>query len=101
MARRNDLMPIAAIRGLGAMVGFDIVNERGGLREPDAEATTKQVTRAALERGLVLLSCGVDANVIRILVPLTASDAIVDEGMSILGASLQRTPDSQPSARRG
>jgi 4-aminobutyrate aminotransferase / (S)-3-amino-2-methylpropionate transaminase / 5-aminovalerate transaminase len=34
------------------------------------------------------LSCGVYANTIRILVPLTASDAIVDEGLDIIERSL-------------
>ena len=45
-------------------------------------------TLATAKRGLVLLSCGVYANVIRILVPLTASDALLDEGMAILAESL-------------
>lgn len=87
MERRNDLVPIAAIRRLGAMIGFDIVKERSSF-EPDA-ATTKQVTTRALENGLVLLSCGTNFNVIRILVPLTASDAVVDEGLGMLEESLR------------
>ena len=73
LQRRNDLLPIAAIRGPGAMVAFDIVKERGS-DAPDAEATSR-VTKRAFENGLVLLSCGTNANTIRILVPLTASDA--------------------------
>jgi 4-aminobutyrate aminotransferase/(S)-3-amino-2-methylpropionate transaminase len=81
-AKRNDLMPIAAIRGPGAMIGFEIVKHRGSF-EPDAEAT-KRLTTAALQNGLIVLSCGVYNNVIRILVPLTASDAILDEGMGML-----------------
>ena len=40
MARSNDLLPIAAIRGLGAMIAFEIVKERGGY-EPDPEATKR------------------------------------------------------------
>ena len=43
------------------------------------------------QRGLVLLSCGVYGNVIRILVPLTASDAVLDEGLAILSASFDAT----------
>ena len=86
-AKRNDLMPIAAIRGPGAMIGFEIVKHRGSV-EPDAEAT-KRLTTAALEKGLIVLSCGTNANVIRILVPLTASDAIVDEGMRMLEQAMQ------------
>ncbi len=86
LQRRNDLLPIAAIRGPGAMVAFDIVKERGS-DAPDAEATSR-VTKRAFENGLVLLSCGTNANTIRILVPLTASDAIVDEGLGLLEKSL-------------
>lgn len=83
---RNDLLPIAAVRGPGAMVAFDVVQDRAG-EVPDAEAT-KRVTKAAYENGLVLLSCGTNANTIRILVPLTASDAIVDEGLGLLEKAL-------------
>jgi len=87
MARRNDLVPIAAIRGLGAMVAFDIVKERGTFA-PDPD-TTKRVTVRALDRGLVVLACGVYGNVIRILVPLTASHATVDEGLDVLESALR------------
>ena len=80
-------MPMAAIRGPGAMVGFEIVKERGGF-VPDPEAT-KLLTERALALGLVVLSCGVYGNVIRILVPLTASDAIIDEGLGMLEESLK------------
>ena len=73
IAQRNDTVAMSAIRGPGAMVAFDIVKSRGG-EEPDADAT-KRVTAAALAEGLVLLSCGVHANTIRILMPLTISDA--------------------------
>ena len=85
---RNDLVPVQAIRGPGAMVAFDIVKDRTS-GEPDAEAT-KRVVQRAWQGGLVLLSCGVNANTIRILVPLTASDAIVDEGVDRLEAALVR-----------
>lgn len=86
MARRNDTVAIASIRGPGAMVAFDVVKDASG-NEPDADAT-KRVTQAALAEGLVLLSCGVFANTIRILVPLTASDAILDEGLGKLERAL-------------
>lgn len=86
MRRRNDLIPISAIRGPGGMVAFDIVKSPG-TDEPDAEAT-KQVIKRAYEKGLILLSCGVYANTVRILVPLTASDAIIDEGLDLLEQAL-------------
>lgn len=86
IASRNDIVPIAAIRGPGAMIAFDIVKERGA-HEPDAEAT-RRVVAAALEDGLILLSCGIHGNAIRILVPLTASDALLDDGMERLERAL-------------
>lgn len=86
IAARNDVVPIAAIRGHGAMIGFDIVKSRGAY-EADADAT-KRVTTAALGEGLILLSCGVFGNVIRILVPLTVSDAVLDEGLDKLEKAL-------------
>lgn len=84
--QRNDLLPISAIRGPGAMIAFDVVKERGS-DEPDAEMT-KRITTRAYENGLVLLSCGTTFSTIRILVPLTASDAIIDEGLDVLELAL-------------
>ncbi|MGN6209199.1 4-aminobutyrate--2-oxoglutarate transaminase [Asticcacaulis sp.] len=86
LAQRNDIVPMAAIRGLGAMIAFDIVTERGSFA-PDA-AATKAVTTKAQANGLILLSCGVYANTIRLLAPLTASDDILDEGLAKLEAAL-------------
>jgi 4-aminobutyrate aminotransferase / (S)-3-amino-2-methylpropionate transaminase / 5-aminovalerate transaminase len=82
IAKRNDTAPIAAIRGQGAMIAFDIVKSRG-THDPDGDAA-KRVTTQALANGLVLLSCGIYGETIRILVPLTASDAVVDEGLDRL-----------------
>ncbi len=86
IAQRNDTLPIGAIRGLGAMIGFEIFRERGGT-EPDAEAT-RRVTASAMQEGLVLLSCGVFANVIRVLVPLTVQDEVLEEGLDKLERAL-------------
>lgn len=88
IADRNDVVPMTAIRGPGAMIGFDIVKSRGAY-EPDADAA-KRVTTAALEEGLILLSCGVYANAIRILAPLTAPDAVLDEGLDMLERALAK-----------
>lgn len=87
LALRNDGVPISAIRGPGAMIAFDIVTDSG---EPDA-ATTKRVIQTALADGLVLLSCGIYSNTIRILCPLTISDALLEEGLAKLGRALVAT----------
>ncbi|MEI9904866.1 MAG: aminotransferase class III-fold pyridoxal phosphate-dependent enzyme [Asticcacaulis sp.] len=68
LSRRNDIVPMANIRGLGAMIAFDIVTERG-THTPDA-ATAKAACMKAQDNGLILLSCGVHANTIRLLAPL-------------------------------
>jgi 4-aminobutyrate aminotransferase/(S)-3-amino-2-methylpropionate transaminase len=83
---RNNLLPIKDVRGPGAMIAFDIVTDSVGC-EPDP-AATKSVVQRAYESGLILLSCGTNANTIRILVPLTADDTIIDEGLQILEQAL-------------
>ncbi len=77
---------IGDVRGLGAMVAIELFRN-GDIHQPDADLA-KAIVAEGAKRGLILLSCGVYGNVIRILVPLTASDAILDEGMAILGDTL-------------
>ena len=83
---RNDVVSMSSIRGPGAMVAFDIVAQCGTM-EPDADKT-KKVVQAALGHGLVLLSCGVFGNSIRLLCPLTISDALLEEGLALLERAL-------------
>lgn len=89
-ARLRDLAgrhaSIAEVRGLGAMVAIELCKD-GDPHRPDADLT-KALTARAIEKGLALLSCGTYGNVIRILVPLTAEPAIVDEGLDIIAACL-------------
>lgn len=77
---------IADVRGLGAMVAIELC-KNGDVHQPDADLT-KRLCAEATRRGLILLSCGTYGNVVRILVPLTASDALVDEGLLMLEAAL-------------
>jgi 4-aminobutyrate aminotransferase/(S)-3-amino-2-methylpropionate transaminase len=84
---RNDMAPIDDIRGLGSMIAFDLVTERGA-RAPDG-AAAKRVTTRALEEGLILLSCGVSGETIRLLYPLTIEDDTFGEGLSRLATALK------------
>lgn len=77
---------IGDVRGLGAMVAVELVKDRAS--NTPAPELTAAVLKTALARGLILLSCGTYGNVIRFLSPLTASDALVTEGMDIFEASL-------------
>lgn len=80
-----DVPAIGDVRGLGAMVAIELF-EAGDTARPDA-ALTRRVVAEAARRGLILLSCGTYGNVIRVLVPLTASDLLVDEGLALLADS--------------
>ena len=86
MKERSDTAAIGNIRGLGAMVAFELVKERGG-NSPDADKV-KLLTSKALENGLILLSCGIYGNTVRLLAPLTIPDAQLEEGLDILEKSL-------------
>lgn len=84
LAGRNDLARISGLRGPGAMIAFDVIDKDGN---PDG-AEAKRLCARALADGLIILSCGQSGQAIRILVPLTASDAIIDEGLDILEKAL-------------
>ena len=75
------------IRGLGGMVAVEFVSDFESAR-PDADFT-KRVIAHALSRGLLLLSCGMHGNAVRVMVPLTASDAILNEGLDIFEAAVE------------
>ena len=77
---------IGDVRGLGAMVGMELVRDRK-TKEP-ADKETAKVLATAREKGLILLRCGVHHNVVRTLMPLTIPDEQLEEGLDILGASL-------------
>jgi len=85
-AKHPEIPNISAIRNLGGMIAFELMSSSNP-NEPDTEMT-KLLCVTALEHGLILLSCGVYGNTIRILVPLTASSQIVEEGFDLLKTSL-------------
>ncbi|MNO79657.1 5-aminovalerate aminotransferase DavT [compost metagenome] len=74
---------VLEVRNLGAMVAVELC-EAGDSNKPAAELTGKIVARAR-DKGLILLSCGTYYNVLRILVPLTVSDADLERGLRIIG----------------
>jgi 4-aminobutyrate aminotransferase/(S)-3-amino-2-methylpropionate transaminase len=78
---------IGEVRALGAMVAIELVkNSRAD--SPDADLT-KALVQAAGRHGLVLLSCGIYANVIRFLAPLTIPDALLKEGFHLFELALE------------
>ena len=71
---------IGEVRGLGPMIGFELVEQSAD--------RAKAIVDAAFERGLLLLSCGLYGNVIRLLPALTISDAELEEGLGLLADAL-------------
>lgn len=80
-AIRAQVPQISDVRGPGAMNAVEFIDPATKMPSPDF---TQKVRVAALKRGLLLLSCGTYANVIRFLFPLTIQDSVFDEGMKIL-----------------
>ncbi len=71
---------IGDIRGLGMMIGVEIVNEKG---DPD-HATCMNIMKECLNNGLLMINCGIYDNVIRLIPPLNISRSDVDKGLNIL-----------------
>ncbi len=82
---RPSVPQIADVRGLGLMVAVEFNREDS--QEPDA-GFTNAVLQKALERGLILLTCGIHGNVIRFLPPLTIQNDVFDEALNILKSVL-------------
>lgn len=78
---------IGDVRGLGAMMALELVKDRS-TREP-AKELTGRLQAEALKRGVILLSAGTLGNVIRVLVPLTVEDAVLEEGLGVMEQSLR------------
>jgi 4-aminobutyrate aminotransferase/4-aminobutyrate aminotransferase/(S)-3-amino-2-methylpropionate transaminase len=88
---------IGNVRGVGAMVAFELVKDRQ-TREPDAKLTAAIVAEAE-KRGLILLSCGTAANVVRLLSPLTIQDNVLAEGLAILSEAVYAATGQASGAR--
>ena len=86
LKERSNLNCVGDLRGLGAMCAIELVKDVAS-GEP-APQLTQTLMKVANDNGLILLSCGTYGNVIRFLVPLTASDQIVRDGMDIFETSL-------------
>jgi 4-aminobutyrate aminotransferase-like enzyme len=84
---KDSALGIGEIRNLGAMFAFELIKP-GTANTPDADAAKALTTKAA-ELGLILLSCGVYANSIRVLVPITVETEVLNEALDILTVALK------------
>ncbi|MBR0567556.1 4-aminobutyrate--2-oxoglutarate transaminase [Azoarcus sp. L1K30] len=78
---------IGDVRGLGAMVAVEFFHDGDHARP--APELVKAIIAEALKRGLLLLSCGSYGNVLRLMVPLTIEQKVLEEGLDILAASIE------------
>jgi 4-aminobutyrate aminotransferase/(S)-3-amino-2-methylpropionate transaminase len=78
---------IGEVRGLGAMLAIELVADPA-TRKP-AKELARRVSGEALQRGLLLITCGVNGNCIRVLVPLVIGDAELEEALGVWEESLE------------
>ena len=71
---------VVEVRGVGAMVGVELVDK----------ATAESVQQRCLAHGVIVLTCGPEGNVLRLIPPLTMSDAELDHGLAVLAKALDR-----------
>jgi 4-aminobutyrate aminotransferase / (S)-3-amino-2-methylpropionate transaminase / 5-aminovalerate transaminase len=77
---------VGDVRGLGPMLALELVEDRESKRP--AGALAARTTARARELGLILLACGLEGNVLRILVPLVVEDTDLERGLEILEEAL-------------
>jgi len=77
---------VGDVRGLGAMVGMELVADRK-TKEP-ATALTRRLIELCREKGLLMISAGTHSNVIRPLMPLIITDEQLEEGLNIIDKAL-------------
>ncbi|MDO5535270.1 MAG: 4-aminobutyrate--2-oxoglutarate transaminase [Propionibacteriaceae bacterium] len=76
---------VAEVRGRGAMIGIEFLNSDG---EPCAELTSR-IAGACKKAGVIVLTCGSDGNVIRLLPPLVINEDVLRDGLSVLVDAIQ------------
>jgi 4-aminobutyrate aminotransferase/(S)-3-amino-2-methylpropionate transaminase len=85
MQARHEV--IGDVRGRGAMWAMELVADRT-TKEPLAAETMSAISRAALERGVIVLTAGTYGNVIRLLPPINIDPALLEEGLDLLDEAI-------------
>ncbi len=93
-AMKTKLSFITEVRGLGAMTGVEFCHNNDP-HKPAADIANTLKSECA-KRGLLILNCGIYGNVLRVMVPLTISDAILEEGLQIIETILLEIQAGMP-----
>ena len=80
-----ELATVAEVRGRGAMMAFELVDDNN---QPNADLTTK-VAKTCREQGVLILTCGLDGNVIRLLPPLVINESTLRDGLQVLAEAIR------------
>jgi len=97
--KMNKQIPaIGDVRGLGAMVAFELV-KNGDAAQPDGDLAKKLIAACA-SRGVMIISSGVNSNVIRILSPLIISRAVLIKGLTVVREELEKLTKPVPAKKR-
>jgi 4-aminobutyrate aminotransferase len=96
IAQRPEAAGIGDIRGIGAMIAFELVTDRAS-RSADPDLTNRIVAEAEA-LGLIILSCGTRANVVRLLPPLTIPDNHLAEALDLLEQAILNATAAQKAA---
>jgi 4-aminobutyrate aminotransferase/(S)-3-amino-2-methylpropionate transaminase len=83
---------IGDVRGLGAMVAFELVHD-GDSSRPNSELCAKLLGNCA-KRNTIIISAGTYKNVIRILSPLTIPDELLEKGLGIITEEFEKLMES-------
>jgi 4-aminobutyrate aminotransferase / (S)-3-amino-2-methylpropionate transaminase / 5-aminovalerate transaminase len=90
---------IGDVRGLGAMVAVEFVRDRES-KEP-AKGEVGEILKLAAERGVLVLSAGVEANCLRFLAPLVITDEQLEEALGVLEACVEEVAATRETAPAG
>jgi 4-aminobutyrate aminotransferase/(S)-3-amino-2-methylpropionate transaminase len=88
---KKQFSAVGDVRGLGAMMAFELV-KNGDPFQPDAELCKKLISYCA-DNGLIVISAGVNGNIIRILSPLVIEEELLHKGLDIIEGGLHRLVD--------
>ncbi|MFM7851545.1 MAG: aspartate aminotransferase family protein [Flammeovirgaceae bacterium] len=83
---KNECAAIGDVRGLGAMVAFELVKNKDA-HQPDGDLC-KQLIQACAQNGLLIISAGVSSNVVRVLSPLVIEKSDLINGLEIIRTEL-------------
>ncbi len=95
-ALKQQYTAIGDVRGLGAMLAFELVKDNDPFK-PDADLCKKLISYCA-DNGLIVISAGVNGNIIRVLSPLVIDEKLLNKGLDIIESGLHSLSTKQETS---